>query len=149
MCMLTRYIRFSIFIKFLDVFDLQFQGQRFESNTVASAYVKSAWNALQSFSETLHSHYRHDGRYQSPRYQAVLRVEESIHFVKVCQAGAYRLIFKQFKHSRQWLSSECARVCARLYVLVDRAKTYRHISAIYSPSYMLLKRHPITHSVML
>ena len=70
---LTSYLRLPIFIKILNVLDLQFQGQRFELNTLTSAYVKSAWNALQSLSETLHSLYRHDGRYRSARCQAMSR----------------------------------------------------------------------------
>ena len=40
-CILTRYLCLPIFIKFLNVNDLQFQGQRFELNTLSSAYVKS------------------------------------------------------------------------------------------------------------
>ena len=39
-CMLTRYLHLQIFIQILDVLDLHFQDQRFESNTLASSYVK-------------------------------------------------------------------------------------------------------------
>ena len=39
---LTRYVHFSIFIQIIDVLDFHYQGQRFESNTFASSYVKSA-----------------------------------------------------------------------------------------------------------
>ena len=39
-CMLTRYLCLPIFIQILNVLDLQFLDQRFESNTLASANVK-------------------------------------------------------------------------------------------------------------
>ena len=41
LCTRTRYVRRLIFIQILNVLDLHFQGQRFESNTLASAWVKS------------------------------------------------------------------------------------------------------------
>ena len=44
-CMLTNSCHLAIFIKILNVLDLQFQGQIFQSNTLAYAYVKSSVKA--------------------------------------------------------------------------------------------------------
>ena len=61
-CTLTMYIRLQIFIRILNVLDLHFKGKRFESNTLASSYVKILMRSILC---------RQDGLYQSPRFQEV------------------------------------------------------------------------------
>ena len=55
-CKFTRFLRLPVFIQVVNVLNPYFRGQRVESNALASAYMKSARNALPSLLETLRVH---------------------------------------------------------------------------------------------
>ena len=79
-CMLTSYVHLPIFIQILNILDLHFQGQRYESNT------------LVRYTEMHSSLYRHDGDgedklYQSPRCQGVSGVEADYNYRQYMSRG--------------------------------------------------------------
>ena len=120
-CTLRSFLRLPICIQILNVLDLQFQGKRLESNTLASAYVKSAWIVLQSLSETPHSFsdlYRPDGRYQSPLCQGVSGVEEYTFCHDMSRVLACSLIFNRNAMHCILANGVCSCVCVCVCVYV-------------------------------